>query len=689
MSTPDVAGPADFGTDPAAVAQRWISEIGLAEKDTADWYRRGKLINARYVDERKNISETRRRFAILWSNVQTLGPALYARTPTAVVSRRFKDPDPVGRMASEVLERAVNFSLEDYDFDRVMMLCRQDYLLPGRGQVWITYVPHMKQARLPLIDGKDVTGREYEPDDIDEDEEGQYVTEDQVEYEEARCGHIAWQDFFTNPAREWSEVRWVAKRSYMTRQALVKRFGAIGKLVPLDWSPNGYNTNSNDADKDEQFKKAVIYEVWDADSRKAYWVSKGWTSRCLDIRPDPLKLKDFFPCPPALLTTTAPDSIIPAPDYTLYQDQAEEVDELTGRMGLLIDALRLNGFYAADEKGLIQQVLQKGNENKLIPVDSWAAFAERGGTKGLIEWLPLDMVAKALQACIETRKQVLDDIYQITGISDIMRGDTEAQETAAAQRMKGNWGSLRIRDRKAEIARFARDIIRIKAEIIAEHFSEDTLKKMTGVQMYSTIAERDMAGQQYQMMAQQAQAQQQPPPPEPPMLGSPTWEEVMALLKDNALRSFRIDIESDSTVEPDATEQQEQAVQFVTTIGTVLAQSAEVVAMAPPLGKLVGESVKFLTRRFAVGRDMEETIDQVMDAIGQMPPPAAGAPAGDPNAVKVGELELQTEQLKQQGAMQVKQMEAAMQQQQMPLDQAALQLKFAALQRDPEPQANA
>lgn len=639
------------------MAARWISEIDISEKDdkTAEWLKRGAIINRRYKDERKDAGNAPvispvRRFAILWSNIETLEPAIYGQMPTAVVSRRFKDADPVGRMASEVLERAVNYSLEEGDFDSLMKLSRKDYLLVGRGCAWARYEPHMKPARIPLTkkqaeladDGvqitdtvesyEDPTGKEYGPDDILTDDEGPHVMEDQVAYEKVCEDHVSWDDFLTNPCREWPEVRWVGRRVYMMRDELKERFGdEIGGKVPLDWQPKGYETGT--PQNDEQFKKAVVYEVWDKVSRKVFWISKGYTEAPLDEREDPLSLEDFFPCPKPIYTTLGLDSLIPVPDYVFYQDQAEELDELTARIGKLTDALRMVGFYAGERKTALAQVFKPGNENTLVPIEDFQSFREGGGARGIIEWVPIDMVIQALTGCFEARSRIMEDIYQITGISDIMRGETDPDETATAQKLKGNFGAIRVRDRQKDVARFARDIIRIKGEIIAAKFSIATLKAMTGVQMM-TQAEKKEAQTQIQALQAQAQATGQPAPPLPPeleeMLQRPSWEDVDQLLKNDAMRSFRIEIETDSTVEPNDTEQKQSAVEFLTAIGTYLANSLPVVQSAPQMISVVMEGLKWVTRKFRVGREMEEVIDKAADQIleaARNPQPAQADPA--------------------------------------------------------------
>ena len=45
-------------------------------------------------------------------------------------------------------------------------------------------------------------------------------------------------------------------------------------------------------------------------------------------------------------------------------------------------------------------------------------------------------IAECLEKCIEARREAIEIMYEITGISDIMRGSTDAGETAAATDMR-------------------------------------------------------------------------------------------------------------------------------------------------------------------------------------------------------------------------------------------------------------
>ena len=267
----------------------WWTEIQLAQKEKffERWLKRGKKIEKRFRDEREfSILEdtfNNKRFNILWSNTNTLAPALYSRTPKPQVERRFKDNDPVGRAASQMLERALQYTIQSYDFDHTLVHCRDDFLLPGRGQVWIEYKPQFG----PMLDemGQRVL-----------DENGKPA--ERVVFEEVCANYLHWEDFLHNPARVWDEVRWVAKRAYMTRDEIQQRFGEDkASKVSLDYLPE--ELEQRDMEKDvtqERYKKAIVWELWDKPTKKVYWVAKGWPG-FLDQKDDILNLKNFFPCP--------------------------------------------------------------------------------------------------------------------------------------------------------------------------------------------------------------------------------------------------------------------------------------------------------------------------------------------------------------------------------------------------------
>lgn len=698
----------------AQCAQKWIAELNASEKFQRRWLDRAKKIVRQYKrQEELPENDPRKQFAILWSNTETMKPIIYARPPEAVVGRRFKDEDPVGRVTSEVLERALSASIDLQDLDGRLKEVRDDFVLIGRGQSWERYVPKHGPEVTPEIalqvigegedlDYQDAEGNSYKPDQVKSKEDGSYYALGEpyrpVIDEASITDYVNWEDFGHSEARTWSEVRFVWRRVYLTRPELEERFGTVGKIVPLDWGPVKQGVKDVAADTQN---KAAVYEIWDKACKKAFWISKSFSSRPLDEREDPLGLDGFFPCPKPVLATTANDSVIPTPDYAYYQGQANEIDKLTGRIAELQEALKVRGFYAAVDKTNLNQLFNAPN-NVLIPIPEWRGVRERGGARGMVEYWPIDMVVSALDALIAQRQQLISDIYQITGIGDVMRGMNDPRATATAERIKGAWGTLRVRDRQKEMIRFARDVLRIKAEVIAQKFDIPALKAISGVKLPTqeekaqAQAMYDQGAQAYQQAVQQAQMTGQPPPPQPEVppeleevLQAPaTWEDVVGLLRNDAARNFRIDVETDSTVEPDEQEQKAEATEFATALGAFIAQWGPQVAQQPLLAPIAGEVLLFVVRRYRAGRELENTIERVMKQIMAAPPPAQAAEAPDKTPVEVQTLKNQQEQMKQQAETQRAEMEANVEMRGQDIDAQATHLKLVASARDPEPQAS-
>jgi len=656
----------------AGEAARWKTEIRLYERESQKFNERGKKIVIRFKDERKGDAEERKnKFNILWSNVKTLQPALFAKNPVVNVERRFQSDDDVGRFASQVLERSTSFFIDDKYYDCIKEVVL-DRLLPGRGTAWVRYVPK-------FAPNSDIAEEQAElPEVTDDDAQSQLVSEETV------FDYVHWLDFGHTYARTWEEVKAVWRRVYMSRDEMQKRFPKCYKEIPLDHAPE----KLNDEKIATEIKKATIYEIWDQANKKAIWIHKDYATP-LDELDDPLKLKEFFPCPRPLFATLANDSAFPTPDYAEYQDQADEIDDLTARIALLVKAIKVAGIYAGDATG-IQRILSEGLENILVPVDNWAMFAEKGGLKGAIEYLPLDMIMLALKGLYEAREQAKRDLYEISGMSDILRGEGDSRETAKGVETKGKFGTMRLNDMQGEVARFNRDMVRIAAEIICTHFSPETIKEISGVKLM-TAQEK----QQAQMMLQQQSAMQQPlvqgqaPNPAPPVpeklaeaLQNPTWEDVLGLLKNDVQRAFRIDIEINSTIKMDQDKERQDRIDFLTAAGGFIRDAATV--SDPALQPLMMEMLMFGIRGFHVAKDLESTFEVAQKKVEKEA--ANPTPKQDPEMVKVqGTLELekmkmQAQQADDQRQIQIEQAkgqaDARFEQARMQADQQADALKF-------------
>ena len=143
-----IAGP-DGGDESRRLARFWLDQISSIKDNSQykHWVKRGETIIKRYRDERNRTDEEgQRRYNALWANVEILKPALYGKTPLPVAERRFKDKDPAGRGAAQMLERALRNEIEICGYNEALTKAVSDYLLPGRGTVWVRYEPEIEES---------------------------------------------------------------------------------------------------------------------------------------------------------------------------------------------------------------------------------------------------------------------------------------------------------------------------------------------------------------------------------------------------------------------------------------------------------------------------------------------------------------------------------------------------------------
>jgi hypothetical protein len=610
--------------------QKYLNIIAQYDNEFKKWEARTQKIVKRYRDDNRNqnTNETAK-FNILWSNVQTLIPAVYARLPKASVNRRFGDNDPVGRVASQLIERSLDFEIEHYsDFRSAMRHAVEDRFLGGRGVAWVRYEPHVVAQDMPEdgyqitedVDKETGTGNEGNVSTLDGGAGMEAEPQEEIEYECAPTDYVHWKDFGHSIARTWEEVTQVWRWVYMTREALIERFGEeVGNKIPLDAGPE---TNKQYGQNNRDFTRAKICELWDLETEKVYWLSKN-VGQIIDERDDPLGLEGFFPCAKPLYATMTSDTLIPVADFVLYQDQAQELDILTDRIDGLVKALRIRGVYDASQPAL-QRLLTEGDNNTLIPVDKWMGFSEKGGLKGSIDILPIDQIAGALIQCYRARDEIKGQIYEITGISDIVRGQTSASETATAQQIKGQYAGLRLRSMQEDVALFASELIRLKAQIICSKFQPQTIV-------------------QYAAAEQMSDADKQLVP------------QALMLIKDKVLRNFRIEVAADSLVQIDENQNKRDRVEFLQAMGGFLSQALPMGQQAPELVPMLVDMVKFGMSAYKQAEPIEGTIDQALEQMKQKQAMAAQQPPQpDPEMFKM-QLEQQREQARTEADMQIEQ----------------------------------
>jgi hypothetical protein len=616
----------DLGAGEAATFAYWEIQERIAEKEERPWIKRAREIVKRYRDERPQGGPRASRFNILWSNVQTLQPTLYSRTPRPDVERRFHDQDPTGRLAAILIERCLAYAADAMDFDAIMRAVVEDRLLPGRGVARVVYVPHFRNQS-SVVSNQNEKGTVGAEDDLIADHRSPMPEDHEVVFEEVKPVYVFWEDYREGPARQWSEVPWARFRAYLTRDELIARFGPEkGRKVNLDHTPRGGSESLKDDPPPDVFKKAIVHEVWDKAARRVIWYAPGTPDLILDQQDDPLRLPGFFPNPDPLLATTTNDKRIPVPDFVEYQDQAHELDVITARIDRLTRALKVSGIYPGEEKQLLQQLIDEGTENRLIPVADWPAFVDKGSLANMIQWLPVQQIAETLVQLYNARDRVKAALYEITGIGDIMRGMTNPQETLGAQELKANFATRRIVPQQKEVGRFARDLLRLMGAVIAEHFSEKTIAMISGyTQLDPPVAPNAGMGVGLPgsldpnmapavLAANLARAQQ--------------FAAAVALMRQDGAQGFRIDIEADSTIAPDEQAEKQARVEFLQQMVPLLEQVVPLAMGNPALASVCREITLFAARGFRVARTLEETLEQAFDAIARTPASAPGGSSG-------------------------------------------------------------
>ena len=657
-------------------AKAWLNLLRESEKAFERWNDHCDNIDKRFANlERLSEMARDREFQMFWANVEVLKPSIYAKAPVPVVVPKFKDRRPLYQAASEMMERCCVVSFDLAHINDLMLLVRDDTVMYSRGVAWCRYE--------------------------DGDADSYYA------YEKVCVDHKNRRDFLHSLSRSWREVTWVAAASYLTRAQARKRFHK--------YSGDCYQEAEYKVDRDaeeiggtDKRERAKFWEIWDKNEQRVVWVAEG----CEDIldEDDPhLQLEGFFPCPKPAYATVQPGSLIPVPEAMQYKDQLNEVNTLTGRIHALSEALVMKGFYPAGGGELAEAIETAVKINTpgvvMVPVSNWAAF---GGSKETIIWMPIAEIATTVTQLVMIRKQTIDDIYQITGLSDIMRGSTDARETLGAQQLKTQFGSTRIRDKQQELIRIARDLVGISSEIITEVFKEKTMIEMSQTQIPTkAMQEQQIREIQQQMLMQRQQIEQVKADPRyaqatqanpeaaqqldaeaqraldagqsaiNAIIEKPNTEQVFKFLKDNRAKAFTLDIETDSTVMIDENGEKERRGEFLGVLLPMLDKVGQMVTATPEVAEVCGELLKFATAPFRAGRGLDGAIDSLIETMKA----EKDKPRGDDPITAQNKTAMQIEQLKDATNKEKNQMEAQLKTQEMQMRDQHEKAKIASAEK--------
>ena len=520
--------------------------------------------------------------------------------PAAPANPQVGPPQKDIDTAASIMEKALEIVVDEEHSHEAIKMAIKDVLLPGRGVCRVRWRPTMESVPVMAADGvTPLPGVGHNGGPLMEERKVWEVVDDEYVY---------WEDLLVDPVRAASDMNWIAFRHLFTKQELEREFAGVPQYEQLKaaakldeifkWtdesaamSPVGGGSAMKTASKlGDKIRKAMLWEIWDRINLRIIWFCRDASGIVFRVDPDSLGLDGFYPIPVPMLAVTTTDTRIPRPYYDLYAKLADDLDETSARISRLTKQIKVRGAYNSASRDIAD--ILTADDNKMIPVEGVDMI--NGGLSNHIWMVPIVDFMNALDKLHMAREAQKAAIYEIMGISDIMRGSTKASETATAQRIKGSMGVNRLEDLKQQSGNFVRDMLRLKAEIIAKNFDAATLSAMTGEEV------------------------------------SP---EVMDILRSDFQRTCLIDIEADSTVTVDEQAEQQAIAQVMQSIQLVMqgTQQMLMTQILPPnqVIQLGLELLKMALHPVRYSRAVVELIDQFQEQLAMMamrPPPPPAPP---------------------------------------------------------------
>lgn len=580
----------------------WIKKVESAYKRLDDEWRKDARAALRIYhasNSPKSLGRIREPFNILYSNTETLAPALFNSSPRPDISLRRAKSDPVAKLGSKALGQYLDYQIDcnDARYESISEAVSQavlSALVPGLGQV-----------------------RLREPSNPDE----------HLSFESVPFDRFIW-----GWARRWQDVPWIAFGHDLTYQDFKERYPKFAKDISEE--DDEVISSSREGENEDSLKRlpgVLVWEIWDKASQTVFEICDHVRESELESRPWPLKFSGSFPCPRPLVFVDRIATLVPVTLYTYYQEQADELNRLTRRLTKVIEAIKVRGIYNSSI-GEFTELLADSEDNRLIPSRSGQLAAETGGLDKHLWLMPLDMLVKVARELFAARQEVKGTIYEIIGIADILRGGGDPTETATGAGIKDKWGTLRLKRLQRRVQFFVRDLFRLIAEAAPQAVSLEMWQSATDLELPSRL-EVQMARMQLQAIPQDPMAGGQPPDPKLMQLAnSPSWEDVLEFLQNQAQRTYSIDVESNSTVDIEATEDKEAIAEFMNAMGQFLAGISPLVESGAMPFEAAKGMLREIMRRFRFSKHIEEYLDQMQ------PPQQA-----NPEELKAQQKQIQTE----------------------------------------------
>ncbi len=576
---------------------KWIERVNASTGLEKDWLDDALIATKAYTNEEK--AETAEKtlgkrydFNILFSNVETIVPAVINSSPVPDIRRRFNDADPAARVVADILERAISVQIDDSRLQVELEAAAQDAFLAGRGIVRIKFHGDVVGGEPDKEELEDAANEASEGLDSDDSSDGGNGTmgeadhdsgedvsglrqAERLENERISFEAVSWKDYRHGPSKRWQDRPWDAFRFVISKDDEHDSFDS--SLIRSQFDESEIKTWAKSGED------ICGWEIWCKKTKKVYFVSDNGIM--LKVVDDPLGLSNFFPVPTPMQPIEITGRLKPVNPFSIYRKLADQLDTISKRIDVLTKAMKVKGWYSGTEETLKSVIDLEDDEFAPIPDgELWSKSA--GGIAAAIAFWPIEKFIVALQQLYSAREQTKQAIYEISGISDIVRGASVASETATAQQIKSQWGSLRIQKMQRMMERYARDLFVMMTEIIATRFTFQTLQEMTSIPILPTP--NDTAEQMQQKAS------------------------VIGLLRGKLATYYRIDVESDSTIRADLTRQKAEVSQFLQGASAYFAAVAPLVQQGALPADAAVEIFASTSRMFNLGKSVEDTLEKMV-----------------------------------------------------------------------------
>jgi hypothetical protein len=635
--------------------QKWLEKIQTREKEFKEgWWKNAedseKLYSLGKNDNGQQTNDPNRDpYNILYSNTEVLRPSLYSATPKPDVRSRFPaiDTNPL----PTVLDRFLTIVSDPADpgtesLDDAMNETVLSALTCAMGYSRIRYY---EDRAFPLA---------------------------------IEAGH--YKSLIWGKARKWAKIPWLAFRHELSKDELFAQFEIAEEDYDQYCPPE-------DSTSGEKSYGTIVYEVWCKKTRKIYFICPDWTPKLLKEEEDVLQLKSFYPTPGLLMFTAKPGEISPVPLYQYYRNQAEELNRVTVRLNRVLSAIKVRGAYHGLLGETMKEILSSDdNENSLIAAAESGFLAQMGGFDKAIWLLPLEKLIAVATQLYQARQSIKQVIYELTGISDIIRGSNVASETATASDLKNKWGTIRLRLMQNSTANYVRDLYRLSVDAATTVIPPEQWKTITQIDL-PTEAEKVAGKQQLAYWQQMAQFGVQIPPeqaqPVQQMLAKPSIDEIVGKIKDDQNRLYTVNVQTSSTIDLDTAADKAEVNEFMNGFGQLMAGLQPLQALGPSGVEASKQVMLAIVQRFKFGQNIIESLKAIQPPApqGQDPAIAMKAEAMKAEAAmnqQLAQIKLSSEQQKAAFETQKAQAEMALEQERMALERLRIRAEMEKIQND-------